>query len=306
MEQREYQEDSISGQNKAALQSETRQKVRKIPKTEIVHFTESPEIQHFAMVKENKNDNVYGATWGNLVREYLNTEYAKEDTQTKVVVSDGITYKVMNRGEVTSFYNSDGHILFDVENRRLEKEYKWLMKDSGEAVKETMEPYAIKKAAKKKLEKERKADPDKAFAEPILAYLLKRCEEDLGLAQDVLQGHKTWKKCFAYIHCQARKQAKGGCAAVRDDVVYEWAEDYYHTDDKAEEEKKAKKEAEDKAKRKKAAEEKKAAGGTKGGVSKTGKQEIPKQDHILKKQPKPKRNGGNLEGQLDMFSMMGI
>ena len=36
------------------------------------------------------------------------------------------------------------------------------------------------------------------------------------------------KKEEAYGNEQARKQAKGGSCAVRDDVVYEWAEDYYH------------------------------------------------------------------------------
>ena len=36
------------------------------------------------------------------------------------------------------------------------------------------------------------------------------------------------------------KQRDGNCAAVRDDVVYEWAEDYFHLDDKAIEEKKKK------------------------------------------------------------------
>ena len=47
-------------------------------------------------------------------------------------------------------------------------------------------------------------------------------------------------KCYQYINEQARKQAKGNSCAVRDDVVYEWAEDYYHKDDKAEEEEKTK------------------------------------------------------------------
>ena len=166
---------------------------------------------------------------------------------------------------------------------------------------EVPDPVSVKQMAKKKLEKEMKADKDKTFAEPVIVYLLKRCEDDLGLAQDVVQEHKTWKKCFDYIYSQARKQIKENCAAVRDDVVYEWAEDYYHRDDKAEEEKKAKKEAERKAKQKKAAEERKDKAKEK--PAKTAptlqkKEDMPKE--------KPKRSGRDMDGQLDMFSMMGM
>lgn len=145
----------------------------------------------------------------------------------------------------------------------------------------------IKQMAKEKLEKEMKADKNKAFAEPVIGYLLKRCEEDLGVAQDVVQEHKTWEKCFDYIYEQARKQATGNRAAVRDDVVYEWAEDYYHKDDKAEEEKKAK-EAEE---RKKKLEER----------AKKAKP-VPNKAEA----PKPKKNNKDMDGQLDMFSMMGM
>lgn len=44
--------------------------------------------------------------------------------------------------------------------------------------------------------------PAKCFAivvDPIITYLLKRCEEDQGLAEDVMQDGKTWNKCFDYI-----------------------------------------------------------------------------------------------------------
>ena len=57
---------------------------------------------------------------------------------------------------------------------------------------------------------------------------MKRCEEDQGLAEDVMQEGKTWNKCFSYIVEQARKQSNGRSAAVEDQIVYEWAEDYYH------------------------------------------------------------------------------
>lgn len=157
----------------------------------------------------------------------------------------------------------------------------------------------VKQRAKEKLEKEMKADKDKTFAEPVIGYLLKRCEDDLGLSQDVVQEHKTWKKCLGYIYEQARKQATGNRAVVREDLVYEWAEDYYHKDDKAEEKEKARKEAERKEQQKKAAAEAKNKP-PKAAVAPEKKTNVPKE------QPKPKKNNGHIEGQLDMFSMMGM
>lgn len=335
-----FNEKDISERNKEALQSETWQKVRKAMKTEVQHFTDAPEIQHFAIEKVSKNDNVYGVVWGNVVREYLKTAYSEENAQADVI-SDGITYKVLKREEVTAFYDADGNTLFDVENKRLEKEYGYVMqedkmtagseeeidnaaeaeeknadlekeeanKETGETQEEKPEeksgndvptndiassdPASVKQMAKEKLEKEMKADKDKTFAEPVIGYLLKRCEEDLGLAQDVVQEHKTWEKCFDYIYEQARKQATGNRAAVRDDVVYEWAEDYYHKDDKAEEEKKAKEAAERKKKQEERAKKAK---------SEPKKAETPKP----KEEPKPKKNSKDMDGQLDMFSIMGM
>ncbi len=341
--------NKISEQNKEALQSETWQKAREAMKTEVQHFTEAPEIQHFATVKVSKNDNVYGIVWGNVVREYLKTAYSGENAQADVI-SDGVTYKVLKRKEITVFYDADGNTLFDVENGRLEKEYGYVMqedkatagseegivnadeaeeksadlekkeadKGTGETQKEKSEsnapvddievpdPASVKQMAKEKLEKEMKADKDKTFAEPVIGYLLKRCKDDLGLAQDVVQEHKSWKKCFDYIYEEARKQATGNRAAVRDDVVYEWAEDYYHKDDKAEEEKKAREAAERKKKqeerKKKVAERKKAD-------KKKPKPAVKKEDKAKEKTvelPSPKKNPKEMDGQLDMFSMMGM
>ena len=79
----------------------------------------------------------------------------------------------------------------------------------------------VKQKAKEKLEAEKKKATQKNFAEPIIAYLLKRCEEDQGLAEDVMQEGKTWNKCFNYIVEQARKQSNGRSTAVEDRVVYE-------------------------------------------------------------------------------------
>lgn len=86
----------------------------------------------------------------------------------------------------------------------------------------------VKQKAREKLEAEKKKATQKNFADPVITYLMKRCEEDQGLAEDVMQEGKTWNKCFSYIVEQARKQSNGRSAAVEDQIVYEWAEDYYH------------------------------------------------------------------------------
>ncbi len=318
-----------------------------------------------------------------IVKEYLKTGYTDESKQHDIEVS-GTTYKVLERGEITTFYDGLGNTLFNVENKELAAKYDNLAKagnepdsvdekegnsdvaeeenidlgqeeensEAGEAQeekqsedeketapddgadndvissnqdKELPAPAAAeiadskkedgrpaKLVAKEKLQNELKGAKDKNFAEPIIGYLLKRCEEDEGVAEDVAQEHKTWDKCIDYIYKQARKQATGNHAAVRDDVVYEWAEDYYHKDDKAEEAEKAKKEAEAKVKSEKAAEKKKTVAkskSTKTAVKPStdrNKAKDPVKEERSKEQPKPKKSGKDMEGQLDMFSMMGM
>lgn len=274
----------------------------KILKREITHFKDLPQIFDFEAVKVSKNDGVYGIMWGRLVRDYLGTAYLGAAAEAEIV-SEGITYKVLKRGEVTAFYDADGNTLFDVENKRLEKEYGRLEKEEAAEPDGDKEQVSAKQSAKEKLEKELKGDKDKTFAEPVIAYLLGRCAEDEGLSLDVVQEHKTWKKCVDYIYEQARKQAVGNKAAIRDEVVYEWAEDYYHKDDKAEEEEKARRAAERKEKQKKAAADR-AVKSKKNPAKETLTPE--KKEDKPKEQPKPKKNNKDMEGQLDMFSMMGM
>lgn len=313
----------------------------------VMHFTDSAEIKHFAEVKVSKNDNVYGVGWANLVKDYLKTAYKGGDADTEIV-SWGVTYKVLRRENVTVFYDVDGNTLFDVENKRLEREYEWVMGsgtseetseageappmqrteegesgslsdmagDDGEKEPEPVVPAtvesgaadmqdgrAVKRQAEEKLKKDMEAAKDKSFAEPVIGYLRERCKEDKGLAEDVVQGHKTWQRCFDYIYEQAKKQSEGNYAAVRDEIVYEWAEDYYHKDDKAEEAEKARKEAERKERQKKDAAERAAKAKKKPSKTVT----VPeKKADAPKEQPKPKKNNKDMDGQLDMFSMMGI
>lgn len=348
MDNKNFSANEVSEHNRKALQSEIWKEVRKVIKTEIVHFTDMPEILDFEAVKVNKNDGAYGIMKGRLVRDYLGTAYSKEAVEAEIV-SEGVTYKVLKRGEVTVFYDVDGNTLFDVENKRLDKEYGRLVKGEPPAdlekegadslcsnADEVAEPdvdkenvavdvpedgaddkadarladvvgkaekISAKQVAKEKLKKELKGDKDKSFAEPVIEYLLKRCAEDEGISQDVAQEHKTWKKCVDYIYKQARKQAIGNKAAVRDSEVYEWAEDYYHKDDKAEEKQKAKKEAERKENQKKAAAERATKAKKKSSKAVTAPE---KKADAPKEQTKPKKNNKDMEGQLDMFSMMGM
>lgn len=173
--------------------------------------------------------------------------------------------------------------------------------ETGKAMKtENIKP--VKERAKEKLEKELQSAKNKHFAEPIMNYLLKRCQEDEGLAQDVVQEHKTYQKCFDYIYNQARKQSKEDYAWICDDTVYEWAEDYYHKDDKAEEEKKAKikkEKKEVKVKKEKAKTEQKVI------KPKLESREITFSKNTQEK-IKPKKNSKDIEGQLDIFSLIGM
>lgn len=172
--------------------------------------------------------------------------------------------------------------------------------------------------AVKKLQGELKSAKE-GYAEPILSHMIDRCKESETLADAVCQTHKTWEKCFKYIMDQARKLKSGNCAMVKDSVVYEWAEDYYRLDDKALEEKKAV-EAKEREKKQKADQQKRLDGMKKRAEKKTetaGKdkaaKEAPKPEAKAdkpKKEPEkkeaPKKRSNELEGQMDLFSMMGL
>lgn len=149
-----------------------------------------------------------------------------------------------------------------------------------------------------KLKRELENAKDKSFSEPIIEYLIKRCEEDPSMAEDVCQEHKTWDKCFSYIYGQARKHASGKSqCAVRNDVVFEWAEDYFHMDDKALEEQKAKQEQ---IKQVKKAESNKP---NEDGATKEVKEQ-PQRDKVHDKKEKQTKSKGVVEGQMSMFDFM--
>lgn len=288
-------------------------------------------VRHFT--SEQKDENTYGWPWNEVVKKYLESGYASDQKECQVTIREK-GYKILKRDTVTVFYDADGNTLFDVTNDRLQREYE---SDQGEEEKNEENSSMVemgtaslvdavtgnipaptpeeietaKKAnagdvvakAKQKLEEEVKKAKDKEFADPIIRHLLKRCEEDPGMAEDILQAHKTWLKCFAHIRGEAKKRADGNCAVVRDDLVYEWAEDYFRMDDKALEEKKEKERKAQEEKRKAEAAKKKSGSG------KQKKKADAKKETEEKKTPAPEKNGRapknkEPEGQMSLFDLL--
>ena len=197
-------------------------------------------VRHFTT--EQKDENTYGWPWNEVVKKYLESGYSSDQKECQVTIREK-EYKILKRDAVTVFYDADGNTLFDVTNDRLKREYE---SDQGEEEENEEDSSFVemgtaslvdavtgnipaptpeevetaKKAnagdvlakAKQKLKEEVKEAKDKEFADPIIRHLLKRCEEDPGMAEDIIQDHKTWLKCFAYIRGQARKRAEGNCA----------------------------------------------------------------------------------------------
>lgn len=69
------------------------------------------------------------------------------------------------------------------------------------------------------------------FEQAIKTYLDKRAKEDALFANTYKKEGKSIKECCKYIMQKARKEAKNGCAAIPDDVVYGWAVHYYDEDE---------------------------------------------------------------------------
>ena len=171
--------------------------------------------------------------------------------------------------------------------------------------------------ALEKLESQFKAEKDpvrKQFAKPVLEHMKKRCREDAGLCQDVLQEHKTWGRCYAHITKTARQHIKGNAGAVIDSTVFEWAEDYFRQDDKAQIERQAKQEKEQKAKEAK----RKAQKASKKPAKPKTKPNTPKEtkadrsdsgssqpSQAKDKKTKPKSKQKEVEGQMSIFDFLG-
>ena len=251
---------SLSEESKKALQSETWQKAREGIKArrEIKHFSEEAEAgneygpEWGAVVKEYFKIGYKAADKGcDLEVGGVIYKVLRRDKVTAFYDSDGDTLFDVTNERLTKEYESlekgsnlSGEEKLTYEEQEESPENKPSIPEedgepegnkgaTGEAEHTHSAPAeisenaaAVKERAIKKLKDELKNAKDKSFADPIIKYLMGRCEDDKGLSEDILQKHKTWEKCLSYVYSLARKQANGNCAAVRDEVVYEWAEDY--------------------------------------------------------------------------------
>jgi len=68
------------------------------------------------------------------------------------------------------------------------------------------------------------------FKDIIKAHLDKMAAQDPAFAERYALKSKNLDSCCQYITSQAKKQAKNGCAAIEDAVVYGWAVHYYQED----------------------------------------------------------------------------
>lgn len=82
-----------------------------------------PEVIHFT-AGNRTIDNAYGATIAAVVRAYLDAGYSRPEKECEVTAF-GLVYKVLKRQDVTVFYPDSGRTVFDIENVRLEEEYKY-------------------------------------------------------------------------------------------------------------------------------------------------------------------------------------
>ena len=165
----------------------------------------------------------------------------------------------------------------------------------------------------------------------ICDHLIKRCGEDAGFAQDVLKESKTWAGCFRFIKGKARNKASEGVACIEDHVVYEWAEDYIRNEEKAESQKAAKTAKKARKRNKNAHPDNENAHSapenadpatekaSPESVGAEAKPEVPArkskkpgerpkagtQDPKPEKPKKEKKDKGEMEGQIDLFSLFG-
>lgn len=148
----------------------------------------------------------------------------------------------------------------------------------------------------------------KAKMEKVVKYISEKCKADPEYNALVIQDHKTWKRCEQFMLEKVKKAAcaQYGMMMVDDSICFEWMDEYYQADDLAEvkaAEEEARKEAERKERLKK--EEAKRAAKAKRKPAKA----VPrpeKKEEEPKQQPKPKKNNGDIDGQMDLFSMMGM
>lgn len=170
---------------------------------------------------------------------------------------------------------------------------------------------------KEKLEKEMQANIDKApdrakeqiEAQMRLVFnvLFDKCENDKEFESQVLLKHKSFERCMNHMNSEARKMCVSGAqyVAVSDEVVFNWIYEYYALDDKATVEreiKKKKAEAEKKEQKEKEKEVNEDIDNqSKEDLEDVTHENVKEVNTVTSKKPK---SDNQLEGQMDIFSMM--
>lgn len=134
----------------------------------------------------------------------------------------------------------------------------------------------------------------------IFSQLIKKCEEDSDFNNKVLLEHKSFFRCMKYAASKAMEMrnpteeektaARNGTpivTPVTSNMLFLWIDEYYDLNDKDEVEKEKKKEK------------------NKPQTVKTAKSVVPKKEDNTKHK-KGSKNKNDMDGQMDLFSMMGI
>lgn len=125
-----------------------------------------------------------------------------------------------------------------------------------------------KKKAIDKIKSEMEKSKD-AYKTAIGKFLISKCEENEEFSNAVLKKDKTLEGCMKDIVSKAKKMAKNNVAVVEDTKVYKWAADYYMP-----------------------------------GSSKTVKAVQEEKPKVDRKQKENKKDTNEIEGQMDLFSML--
>lgn len=116
----------------------------------------------------------YGWTWSEVVKTYLENGYEKPESGTEVKCL-GKMYLALRRKEKTFFYDSQGNTLFEVDNKRLEREYEYWKR--ANAAKVAAEPEKILTEEQQEVQEEPQIEPV-APAQQQNAILVKPDIED--------------------------------------------------------------------------------------------------------------------------------
>lgn len=160
-----------------------------------------------------------------LVRAYLQNGYKAPDKQCDIEVS-GVTYKVLDRGEITVFYDADGNTLFDMENSKLAEEaanleeQSELEKDANETETETETETTDKKQDEQRQQAQAYTSGEEkllveenemlssvkpefkqimqAQMDLIFKELIGEVRQDAEFEKKVLLNHKSMKRCMKF------------------------------------------------------------------------------------------------------------